>query len=108
VNILEQYKSKVIEVERARLRLEQLESELRTLENRLRVGAHSIDAEADVPERLKYLVDIFKKGGGRMSLNDVAKRVKITRTGVWNQVKKLVQLGRVRQVDRGLYELVTD
>ena len=106
MNMLGVYKAKVAELERARLRVEQLEAEVKLLERDLRVSSNTKNAHSDIPERLKYLVEIFEKAGGRVSLNDLANRVKVTRTGVWNQVKKLVQLGYVRQVDRGLYELV--
>ena len=107
MNSLDVYKAKILEVERARSTLERLESELGLLEVQLRDGASpKPNSRHDVPERLKYLIGLFEEAGGRMSLNDAAKKVHISRTGVWNQIKMLIKLGHVRQVDRGLYELI--
>jgi len=103
---IEKFKSKVIDVERARMELQRLESELRALERELESGENSTTVRSNVPERLIYLLELFTRYGGRLSLNDAAKHAKITRTGVWNQIKKLIELGVVRQVDRGVYELI--
>lgn len=108
MNLLEQYKSAVIEAEQARQSLATAESRVRDLERKLGSPVAPPSSREAVPERLQYLMDMFAKAGGRMSLNEVAGKVKITRTGVWNQIKKLMDLGHMRQVDRGLYELTPD
>lgn len=108
MNLLKKYKSLVIQVEQAQRQLDSLQAELLSLERQIEGGGGQEAARALVPPRLQYLVDMFVKAGGRMSLNDVSKKVKITRTGVWNQINKLIELGCMRQVDRGLYELIRE
>ncbi len=69
-------------------------------------------ASDEVPGRLRAVLEAFDGASGPRTLDEVfqfvkkAERRAITRAGVRNRIIKLVELGYVRQVDRGLFERV--
>jgi hypothetical protein len=116
IALLASYRNAVVQLTEATVLVKHWEQQVREHERQLSDShaasggsAPAKDAALPVPRRLQNVMNVLLKHGVPMRLTDIENEVTDpgTTSGIRQQLVVLKMMGRVRQVDRGLYEAVS-
>ena len=111
--LLASYRNAIVQLTEATALVKHWEQQVRDLERELSDpdaapsdSEPGLNFEPPVPHRLQAVMNVLWKHRVPVRLADIGNEVTITTSGIRAQLQVLKEMGRVRQVDRGLYEAV--